>query len=201
MKLLYAFLILAVVLVSCSTPKELYDKGLGKIEKAIERDPSLVFPKDTIRVVEYDTIHGADGKDSIIIRKETIQLPCDFDVDALLAAAKEKSGRELRFERRTSKDSLKHLEKMYKLETNRLQDSLNFQKKLNKELTKRLDDITDTNVKLEKEKTKQEKGSWFQRQMGKIWWLLIIISLIAGFLLRNLIPKIPNPFKNIRDGT
>ena len=87
------------------------------------------------------------------------------------------------------------MERMYKLETNRLQDSLNFQKKLNKELTKRLDDQTDTDVKLAKEDTKQKKGGWFSRLMGRYWLLVLIIGIIIGLYLSRFIPKIPNIFK------
>jgi hypothetical protein len=192
MKFLYIYLLLLIT--SCSAPK-LYQQGVSKIEKAIEKDSTLAFPTDTIRTVQFDTIQGIDGKDSIIIQKETIEIPCDFDVEAFKESVKKKSRRELRFERKASKDSLSHLRKMYKLGTKRLQDSLNFQKKLNKELTKRLDDQTDTEVKLAKEETKQQKGSWFTRKMGEIWWLLLIIGLVIGFYLGRKIPQIPNPFK------
>jgi hypothetical protein len=198
MKIFLIFLTIALGLASCSAPK-LYQQGLNKIEKAIQKDSTLVFPTDTLTKIQYDTIPGVDGKDSIIKITETVQLPCDFDVDDFMESVNKKTGRQLRFERKTYKDSLKHQEKMYKLETNRLQDSLNFQKKLNKELTKRLDDQTDTEVKLAKEDTKQQKGSWFQRQMGKIWWLLLIIGLVLGLFVKSWIPKIPNPFKQRKD--
>jgi hypothetical protein len=62
MKFLYIFLLLLIV--SCSAPK-LYQQGISKIEKAIEKDPSLAFPIDTVHLIEYDTIPGVDGKDSI----------------------------------------------------------------------------------------------------------------------------------------
>lgn len=194
MRIFFIFLTIALGLASCSAPK-LYQQGVDKINKAIQKDSTLVFPQDTITLTEYDTIPGVDGKDSIIRIKETIQLPCDFDVEAFMKATQEKSRKELRYERKMAKDSLKHREKMYRLETKRLEDSLSYQKKLNKELTKRLDDQTDADVKIAKEETKQQKGSWWQRQMGKIWWLLLIIGLVAGLFIRSWIPKIPNPFK------
>jgi len=194
MKLLLAFLVVAIGLASCSAPK-LYQQGLDKIEKAIQKDSTLVFPQDTLRLTEYDTIPGIDGKDSIIRITNTVQLPCDFDVEDFMESVNRKTARELRYERKTAKDSLKHMEKMYRLETNRLKDSLSYLNKLNKELTKQLDDQTDTDVKLAKEETKQQKGSWFTRQMGKIWWLLLIIGAIFGIYISRFIPKIPNPFK------
>jgi len=198
MRLLFAISFLLLI-ASCQTPQELFDSGITKIEKAIDRDPNLAFPTDTIRVTEYDTIPGADGKDSLIIQTNTIKVPCDFTLKDL-QDLKSKTSRELRYEKRMAKDSLRHIEKMYKLETNRLQDSLNALKKLNKEITKRLDDANNAAVKLAKEDTKQQKGSWFQRQMGKIWWLLLIIGLVAGLFIRSWIPKIPNPFKQKQDG-
>ena len=183
-----------LLIASCSAPK-LYQQGIDKINKAIEKDSTLAFPTDTIRSVEYDTIPGADGKDSIIRITNTIHVPCEFDVDALIKSCNEKSRKELRFERRASKDSLRHIAKMYRLETNRLQDSLTFQKKLNRELTKRLDDQTDTDVRLAKEDTKQKKGSWFTRMMGRVWWLLLIIGLVSGIYISRFIPTILNVFK------
>ena len=168
---------------SCLTPKEMFNK-------AITKDPSLVIPSDTVRITTVDTIRGKDGRDSIIHTTETIEIPCNFDVEEFIASHEKKSGRELRFERRESKDNFNHLEKMYKLETNRLGDSLDVQLKLNKQLTKQLNDKNDTLIKLEKQKTKQEAGNWFQRQMGKIWWLLLLAGLIAGLYLRGFIPRI-----------
>ena len=173
--LLAAFLLLSIA--SCSAPK-LYKQGLQKIEKAILKDPSLSVPKDTITIVEHDTIRGVDGKDSIIIRKETIQLPCDFDQEAFIQSIEEKSGRELRFERRNAKDLLKHTEKMYALETKRLNDSLVFQKKLNRELTKRLNNQNSTDVKIAKQETKQKNGDWFSR--FKKWIFVYFIGIGTG---------------------
>ena len=191
MRLLLSFFIAVVLLLSCSGPK-LYSQGMNKISKAIQKDPSLSIPTDTLRVVEYDTIQGADGKDSLIIQTNTIQLPCDFDVEGFIASNKEKSRRELRHERNTSKDSLKHMEKMYKLETDRLEDSLSYQKKLNRELTKRLDDQTDSEVKIAKV---ENKSSPFLRFVGRLWWAIAIAGFIAGMYVRS---KLPNLFKRTK---
>ena len=194
MKRLLIFLVLALGMASCSAPK-LYQQGLNKIERAIEKDSTLAFPKDTLYLIEYDTIPGIDGTDSIIIQKETIKIPCDFNVSEFKELQAAKTRRELRFERLRNRDSLRHNAKMYKLETDRLEDSLKYAKKANRELTRQLNDANDMAKRLAKEKTKQMKGGWFTRQMGKIWWLLLILGLIAGFVLRSYIPSIPNIFK------
>ena len=189
-KVLWVIVIAAVIgcLLSCRSPKKLYDQGLKKIEKAIQKDSTLAFPTDTIRSVEYDTIPGVDGKDSLIIQTNTVQLPCDFDVDALVRINREKSRRELRYERRNSKDSLTHTRKMYKLQTNRMQDSINFLVKENRQVTKRLNDANDNAEKLARQETKRKNGSWFTRMMGKIWWLLLIIGLGIGGYIRGFLP-------------
>jgi len=187
MKKLIIFLLGVVTLASCSTPKELYDKGIQKIEKAIEKDSTLVFPTDTLRVTEYDTILGKDGKDSIIRITERIEIPCDFDMDAFKEQTRNKTRRELRFERKMIKDSLRHIEKMYNLETKRLEDSLAAQIKLNKELTKQIKSNDRKEKRLAKEDTKQKKGGWFARLMGRVWWIFLIIAFAAGIYIRGLI--------------
>lgn len=199
MKKLIIFLIGAIVLASCSTPKKLYDKGIKKIEKAIERDSTLVFPLDTIVDIQYDTIPGIDGKDSIIRIKETIEIPCDFDIEAFKEQTRNKSRRELRYERKMYKDSLKHDRKMYRLETNRLKDSLNYLKQQNRQLTKQLDDKTDTEVKLAKEETKRQKCTWFVRVMGRFWWIPALIAFVLGYIIRGYIPNIFSIFKKHKD--
>tara|TARA_R110001592_G_scaffold243219_1_gene504154 strand:+ start:2955 stop:3518 length:564 start_codon:yes stop_codon:yes gene_type:complete len=186
MRTLFAFLVIVIGMTSCSAPK-LYQKGLDKIGKAIEKDSTLVFPQDTVTLIEYDTIPGVDGKDSIIIQTNTVQLPCDFDVEVLVKY-KEKSRRELRFERKNSKDSLTHTRKMYRLQTNRMQDSINFLIKENREITRRLNDANDNAEKLAKQETKRKNGSWFTRMMGRIWWLILIIGIAVGGYLRGFLP-------------
>lgn len=191
MKKLYIILIMALGLVSCSAPK-LYQQGIAKIEKAIEKDPSIKLPTDTTivtnTVIEIDTVDNEIIK-TVTNTIEVIRDTCNFDCDEL------QTGRQLRFVRKMYKDSLKHTEKMYKLETNRLQDSLTSVIKLNRELTRQLKDANDTAEKLAKEKTKQKKGNWFTRFMGRIWWLLLLIGLVAGLFLKRYVPNIPNPFK------
>lgn len=192
---LLIFISVVLSLASCSTPKELYDKGLDKIHKAIERDSSLVFPQDTLVEIQYDTIPGKDGEPTIIKVKETIQLPCDFDVEAFMKATEEKSNRQLRHERRMAKDSTKHREKMYKLETDRLEDSLSYLKQENRQLTKQLKDSNTKEEKLAKEETKQKKGGWFTRLAGRYWWIIFILGIVLGLYVKSFIPKIPSPFK------
>jgi hypothetical protein len=198
MRILFAISILFLI-ASCQTPQELFDSGVNKIEKAIERDSTLSFPTDTIRTIRIDTIPGADGKDSIIREIITEQIPCDFTLEDL-QDLRTKSRRELRHERKMYKDSLKHQEKMYKLETKRLEDSLQQMNKHYKQEVKALKSDNATEVKLAKQDTKQKRGSWFTRAMGKIWWLLLIIGLVLGIYVSRFIPKIPNPFKQKQDG-
>ena len=196
MRLLFSISLLLLI-ASCRSPQELYQNGLEKIEKAIEQDSTLAFPTDTIRTIDVQVIPGVDGKDSIIHTTETIEIPCDFDLEAFKESTRNKTRRELRFERRMYKDSLKHQEKMYKLETKRLEDSLAFQKKLNKELTKRLKDEGKKDAKISKH---ENKSSPFLRFVGRIWWLILIIGIAIGFYISRWIPKIPNPFKQKQDG-
>ena len=189
-QVLWVIVIIAIIgcLLSCRSPKKLYDQGIKKIEKAIKKDSTLAFPTDTIRSIKYDTVQGVDGKDSIIRIKETVQLPCDFNVEEFMKITREKSWRDLRFERNNSKDSLRHTRKMYKLQTNRMQDSINFLVKENREVTKRLNDANDNAEKLARQETKRRNGSWFTRMMGKIWWLILIIGLAVGGYLRGFLP-------------
>lgn len=180
-------LLLSTVMVGCKTPQALYDQGLEKIGKAIELDSTLTLPIDTIY-----------GKDSIQIITSTIVVPCE--------EKKKPTLRENRFTKQKLRDSMRHVERMYKLQTKRLEDSLDYTAKLNKELTKRiktlsadsvrmqkeitkqLDDLSNTEVKLAKEKTKQTTGGWIIRMLGKFWWLVAGISLIIGFVFRGYLP-------------
>lgn len=185
------FLVLLILITSCSAPK-LYQQGMKKIEKAIEKDPSIKLPTDTIvdtnTVIQIDTVDNEIIKtvtNTITITKDT----CNFDTDLL------KTNKQLRWERRMAKDSLKHTEKMYKLETNRLKDSLNTLVKINKELTKQVRDTNDKEEKVAKEETKQKKGNWFISFLGRIWWLLLIIGFGLGVYFSNFIKKFL-PFLN-----
>jgi hypothetical protein len=188
-RIFYVYLLLLAMVYSmgsCRSPQKLYQQGVNKIKKAISKDSTLAFPTDTIKTLRIDTIPGIDGKDSIIIKTNTIQLPCDFDVEAFEL----KTRRQLRSERKSAKNQMKHLERMYRLKTKRLDDSLSYLNKLNRELTKQLDDQTDADVKLAKEETKQKKGNWFTRLLGRFWWLVLIIGFAGGIYLDNIIPKI-----------
>lgn len=194
MKLLLFLSLIVGVLTSCSAPR-LFQQGVRKIDKAITKDPSLKLPSDTIRIFKTDTIPGIDGKDSIIIQKETITIPCDFNIEEVQETILNNSRRNLRHIRKIYGDSLRHDEKMYKLEIKRLKDSLVQANRHYRLEVKKIKSDNSTEVKIIKEETKQKKGSWFQRQMGKIWWLLLIIGIAVGFYLRGLLPTITNPFK------
>ena len=179
-------------LLSCSSPKKLYEQGIKKIEKAIEKDPMLAFPTDTLRLTEYDTIPGVDGRDSIIRITETINIPCDFDLDAFKEATRNKTRKVLRFERRMIKDSLRSIERMYKLETKRLKDSLVQMNKHWRQEVRLLKVEARNEAKKIKYKT---KSSPFLRFVGRMWWLLLIIGFAAGLYLKSFIPGLSNIFK------
>jgi replication fork clamp-binding protein CrfC len=119
------------------------------------------------------------------MEKIQFEIPCDFDVEAFKKATEKKSRRELRFERKMYKDSLRHNEKMYKLETKRLEDSLIFQKKLNRELTKRLRSDNKKDTKVSKH---ENKSSPFLRFVGRMWWLFIIFGIAIGVYIKRFLP-------------
>jgi len=186
------FTILFIVLffTSCASPAKMFSSGLSKINKAINRDPSLKLPADTIRDYRVEIIPGKDGKDSII-RETIIETINDCKYDEI----KLKSAKEVRVMKRMFKDSLTHIGKMYRLETKRLKDSLI---QMNKHYKTELKVIRSNNSQQKvanRQKTIQEKGGWFTRMFGKLWWILLIIGFILGIYISNLIPKIPNIFK------
>lgn len=187
----YLFLILlGTFLYSCSASK-LYQQGKEKIEKAIAKDPSLKEP--AIVITKTDTLIQIDTVNNTItktITKTEVRDTCNFDNDD-----RQLTRRELRHQRKLYSDSLKHERRMHRIDNQRFDDSLAYLVRINKELTKQIRDTNSKDERLAREKTKQEKGNWFQRQMGKIWWLLLIIGLVAGLFIKSWIPKIPNPFK------
>lgn len=185
------FLLLFLLITSCSTPK-LYQQGMKKIKKAIKKDPSIKLPSDTTVItetkIEIDTVDNEIIKtitNTITITKDT----CNFD-DELL-----KTNSQLRWERKTTKDSLKHERKMHRIDNQRFDDSLAYLVKINKELTKQIKDTNDKEEKLAKEETKQKKGNWLTRLLGRYWWIVLIIGIIVGIYVSRFIPTIPNPFK------
>lgn len=187
MKNLLYIILIAVSLVSCSAEK-MFSQGMDKIEKAIEKDPSLKIPKDTVYKTVYDTIPGVDGKDSIIRITETITEPCDFDLEEISKNLRKRSFRELRHIRKMSKDSMSNMRRMYKLETNRLQDSLNTVKKIAIELRKQVEVEANARIKVEKELTKQKKGNWFTRLLGRFWYIVLIIGIALGIVIKSYLP-------------
>ena len=193
MKILH-IIIIAISLTSCASPAKMFNSGLKKINKAIERDPSIKLPADTIIDYKIKLIPGKDGKDSII--RETITETinnCNYD------ELKVRSARELRSAKSALRDSIKHVERMYKFETKRKDDSLDYLIKENKELTKQVKSNNSKEKVNSRQKTKQERGGWFERTFGRYWWILpliaLILGLVGGWYFRNLIPSIPNIFK------
>ena len=193
MRIFYT-IIIAISLTSCASPAKMFTSGLKKINKAIERDPSIKLPADTIIDYKIKLIPGKDGKDSII--RETITETinnCNYD------ELKVRSARELRFAKKELRDSLKHVERMYKFETKRMNDLLDYLIKENRELTKQVKSNNSKEKVVQRQKTKQERGGWWERTFGRYWWILpliaLILGLVGGFYIRNLIPSIPNIFK------
>jgi hypothetical protein len=189
------FLILLLLITSCSAPK-LYQQGMKKIDKAIKKDPSIKLPADTI--VDTNTVIKIDTVDNEIIKTvtKTIKITkdtCNFD-DELL-----KTNKQLRWERRIAKDSLRHERKMHRIDNQRFDDSLAYLVKINKELTKQIKDTNSKEEKLSKEETKQKKGTWLTRFLGRIWWLLLIIGFVLGVYFSNFIKKFI-PFLNRNTG-
>jgi hypothetical protein len=189
------FLILLLLITSCSAPK-LYQQGMKKIDKAIKKDPSIKLPADTI--VDTNTVIKIDTVDNEIIKTVTKTITitkdtCNFD-DELL-----KTNKQLRWERRIAKDSLRHERKMHRIDNQRFDDSLAYLVKINKELTKQIKDTNSMEEKLSKEETKQKKGNWLTRFLGRIWWLLLIIGFVLGVYFSNFIKKFL-PFLNKNTG-
>ena len=189
---LIKLIIIASLLTSCASPAKMFNSGLKKINKAIERDSTLKLPNDTTiiidRVVQIDTVDNIITKTITNTITETVN-ECNYD------AIKIKSARELRFAKSALRDSIKHVERMYKFKTKRMEDSLGYLVKENRQLTKQLRSNNSKEKVVERNKTKQEKGGWFTRIFGQLWWLLLAIGFILGIYVSNLIPKIPNIFK------
>lgn len=192
-KKLLSLILLGFLFTSCSGAK-LYRQGVSKINKAIAKDPSIKFPSDTVLQLSTDTI--IDTVDNIITKTVTNTVTktvniCDFDEELA------KSNTQLRIEKRMAKDSLDHLEKMYKLETNRLKNLLNKQNRSRKIESKQLGEYYNTMIKLAKEKTKQERGNWITRLLGRYWWIVFIIGLIVGLYGKQIFKKITRLLKTV----
>lgn len=191
MKILKLILI-ASLLTSCASPAKMFNSGLSKINKAIERDSTLKLPNDTTTII--DRVIQIDTVDNIITKTITntiteIVNECNYD------AIKIKSARELRFAKSSLRDSIKHVERMYKFQTSRMKDSLDYLTKENKELTKQVRSNNSKAKVEERNKTKQERGSWFTRLMGRFWWIVLIIGIIIGVYIKGFILGIPSFFK------
>lgn len=181
MKLFYITLVLVVV--GCS-PAALFNNGVKKINKAIEKDPGLKLPGDTVTVV--NTVTEVDTVDNEVIKTVTKTITnnvndCNYD------EIRTSTGRQLRYLRRTYKDSLKHSERMYKLETKRLEDSLDYVLDLNEELTKQLRNKGKSDANISKH---ENKSSPFLRFVGRMWWLILIIGIALGIYIGRFIPRI-----------
>jgi len=171
--LIFTFLlgVFGLLWLSSCSPQFHHDKAEKK---------GYVYSCDTTTVTIHDTIKGKDGKDSLIY--VPVKAPCPT-IEA------PKTNTEIRNERKSEKDSLKHIERMYKLRYNFIIDSL--QKE-----NKRLKIEGNTNVKIEKQDTKQikakveevikvtksnNKSGFFDRL--KLVGLGILIGSIAMFIL------------------
>ena len=181
-----------MLLTSCASPAKMFNSGLKKINKAIERDSTLKLPNDTTTII--DRVVQIDTVDNIITETITNTITktvneCNYD------ELRVRSARELRFAKSTLRDSIKHVERMYKFETKRMGDSLDYLVKENRQLTKQIKSNNSKEKVAERNKTKQERGGWFTRIFGQLWWLLLAIGFILGIYISNLIPKIPNIFK------
>jgi hypothetical protein len=168
-------ILIGLSIASCSAPK-LYNQGVKKINKAIEKDPSLKIPERII--TNTDTIIKRDSVTNEIIKEITKTVTvteykdtCDNDPRP--------SRRELRHARKMYNDSLNHERRMFKLEKQALEDSLAAMTKLYKEESKRIVQVT----KIE------NKTSPFLRFIGRMWWLFVIAGFIGGFYIRKLLFK------------
>lgn len=185
-------IIILSLLTSCASPVKMFNSGLKKINKAIDKDPSLKLPNDTITkvktVIEIDTVDNVITKTITNTVTETVN-ECNYDEFRV------KSARELRFAKSALRDSIKHVEKMYKFTTKRMSDSLDYLVKENKELTKQVKSNNSQQKVADRNKTKQEKGGWFTRMFGQLWWILLVIGFMLGMYISNVIPNIFNIFK------
>ena len=135
--------------------EKFYNKG-GKLEPT------------EVEVVVYDTIPGADGKDSIIER--LIEVPCPEPIAP-------KTKWEVRFDNKRFKDSLKYIRKVYN-------DSLDHELKVLRSSNALLSDsLTEARkVSRYKNKTdrttvrKENKSSW-------LFWLGLVVGIIITLAL------------------
>jgi hypothetical protein len=128
-----------------------------------------VYSCDTVKIEVPVTIQGKDGEDSLIYVR--VKVPCP-DVET------PKTNTEIRNERKSEKDSLKHVERMYKLRYNFIIDSL--QKE-----NKRLKIEVNTNIKIEKQETKQIKQATKKEKKTR-WKLWLLIGFFVGLLFSKL---------------
>ena len=174
-----------IFLCSCASPAKMFNSGLKKINKAIEKDSNLKLPNDTITIssitIQIDTVDNIITKTITNTVTNTVN-ECNYDEIKL------RSARELRFAK-----------KMYKLETKRMGDSLSYLKQENRQLTKQIKSNNSKEKVVERQKTKQEKGGWFTRIAGRYWWVILIIGFALGIYVRSLIQSIPNLFKKKQD--
>lgn len=188
MKKISILFTLIILVASCKSPEKMFASGLKKINRAIERDSTLKLPNDTTfitdSIIEIDTVDNYITKTVTKTIRETIN-ECNYDEYRV------KSNRELRLTKNALKDSIRHTERMYKLETKRMEDSLRYLVKENRQLTRQIKSNNSKEKVVERNKTKREKGGWFTRFMGNYWWIPVIVAFLLGVYVRGLI-KIPN---------
>lgn len=192
----FSIVFLLLLITSCVSPAKMFSSGLSKINKAIEKDPSLKLPADTI--TDTLIVEKIDTFNNEIIKTVTKTITNNIN-DCKYDEIKLKSAKEVRAMKRMFKDSLTHVIKMYKLETKRLEDSLVQMNKYHKTELKVIRSNNSKEKVADRQKTKQERGGWFERTFGRYWWILplitLILGLVGGWYFRNLIPSIPNMFK------
>lgn len=158
---------------SCKGPEEhlkaFYKKG-GKIE-----------PK-TVQV-EVEKLIIKDG-DTITVT-DTLDVPCP-DAEVKFPPTKY----EVRYKYRMDKDSLDHIEKMYKLEIKKTNDEHDHAIKLKDKEIKQLRTQLDAEVKI-------SKSSVFWTWVGKRWWIWCIITFVLGMYTIYRIRKIKNILRDV----
>ena len=190
---IFSFIFTLMIVLSCASPAKLFERGVNNIHKAIKMDPSLKLDPDT--TVVTNTVTEIDTFDNVIIKTVTNTITntvkeCNYDSLKLL------TNKQLRHKRKVDRDFYRHIKKMLRLNNKKLSDSLRYEKKMRKQESKdhkqdvkALKSNNKTIVKLAKQQTQHNNGSWFTRQMGKIWWLLLIIGLVGGFIIARKLYK------------
>ena len=109
--MLIGFALVAILfLSSCRTVYQHVRKAEKHIARAVALDPSIKTNEtDTLTLIEYDTIRGKDGRDSIIYETITITPPCpEYDFSEV------RSKSEAKQEEKTKRKEIKEGGKTYR---------------------------------------------------------------------------------------